>query len=88
MSRAEESHRHAVIGRDSQGDPCTAIVYRLTAEHEGRMVRVVVVSVNATERGAVAFSPGQATEVAEALYSAAGTAKASERKGRADADQD
>lgn len=76
----DESHRRAVTGRDSQGDPCTLIVYRLTApargggpaEYAGHVVRVVVVSVNSTERGAVAFSPAQAIEAADALYTAAG----------------
>ena len=72
MSRPEESHRHAVTGRDSQGDPCTLIVYRLVDVSGGLVVRLVVVSVNSTERGAVALSPAKAVEAAEALYAAAG----------------
>lgn len=83
MSHPEESHRRAFTGRDSQGVPCTMLVYRLSApasggpaEYAGRVVRVVVVSVNATERGAVALSPAQAIEAAEALYTAAGKKRA------------
>lgn len=72
MSGPDESHRFAVRGRDSDGYPCTLIGYRLVNLVGAVVVRVVVVSVNSTERGSVVLRPSQAIEVADGLRVAAG----------------
>lgn len=73
MTFPEQSHRARFPGHDAKGGPCTCIVYRLTdVDQHWQVVRVVVITPDSTERGAVALSPTRAVELANALNEAAG----------------
>lgn len=68
----ERTHHFAATGRDAQGAACTAVVYRVTSLTRGRVVKVVVLAPDATERAAVALPITLAVDIADAIRHAAG----------------
>ena len=71
MSYEDQSHRFVLTGEDAQGHPRTIILWRETDLVNGKVVRRVVVTLDATIRTATIFTQAEAVEVAEAILAAA-----------------
>ena len=70
MSYEDQSHRFVITGEDPDGHPRT-ILWRETDLVDGKVVRRVVVTLDATIRTATILTQGEAVEVGEAILAAA-----------------
>lgn len=68
---AEQSHRFALTGHDPEGHNRTIILWQETDLVEGKVVRRVVLTLDATMRTATVLTRPQACEVAQAILAAA-----------------
>ena len=68
---AEKSHRFALTGSDPEGRNRTIILWREADLVNGRVVRRVVLTLDATMNTATVFTPAEAIEVAQAMLAAA-----------------
>jgi hypothetical protein len=68
---AERSHRFALTGRDPEGRNRTIILWQEADLVDGRVVRRVVLTLDATMTTATVFTCPEAVEVAEAILAAA-----------------
>ncbi|MGH3692858.1 MAG: hypothetical protein ACRDRX_02440 [Pseudonocardiaceae bacterium] len=68
---AEKSHRFALTGSDPDGRSRTIILWREADLVEGKVVRRVVLTLDATMTTATVLTRPQAVEVAEAILAAA-----------------
>ena len=68
---AEKSHRFALTGQDPEGRNRTIILWREMDLADGRVVRRVVLTLDATMRTATMLTCSEAVEVAEAILAAA-----------------
>jgi hypothetical protein len=71
MSYEDQSHRFVITGEDPEGRPRTIILWRETDLVNGKVVRRVHITLDATIRTATILSPDEAVEVAEAILTAA-----------------
>jgi hypothetical protein len=71
MMTAEKSHRFVLTGSDPEGRNRTIILWRELDLVEGRVVRRVVLTLDATMKTATVLTPPEAREVAEAILAAA-----------------
>jgi hypothetical protein len=71
MMTAEKSHRFALTGSDPEGCNRTIILWRELDLVDGRVVRRVVLTLDATMKTATVLTPPEAREVAEAILAAA-----------------
>ena len=69
--KPDQSHRHAITGRDSDSRNRTVILWRETDLIDGRVERHIVITLDATLRTAVILTLTQAIELADALRVAA-----------------
>jgi hypothetical protein len=72
MSYEDQSHRFVITGEDPEGRSRTIILWRETDLVDGKVVRRVVITVDATLRTATILTQGEAVAVAEAMTLAAG----------------
>jgi len=70
MSYEDESHRFVITGEDPDGHPRT-ILWRETDLVNGRVIRRVVITLDATIRTATILTQGEAVDVAQAILAAA-----------------
>jgi hypothetical protein len=70
-SYEDQSHRFVITGEDPDGHPHTIILWRETDLVNGKVVRRVVVTLDATLRTATILTQRDAVEVAEAILAAA-----------------
>jgi hypothetical protein len=70
MSYEDQSHRFVITGEDPEGRSRT-ILWRDTNLIDGRVVRRVVITVDATIKTATILTQEEAVEVAEAILAAA-----------------
>jgi hypothetical protein len=70
MNPEDQSHRFVITGQDPEGRSRT-ILWRDTNLVDGKVVRRVVITVDATMRTATILTQGEAAEVAEAILAAA-----------------
>ena len=68
---AEKSHRFALTGQDPEGRNRAIILWREADLVNGRVVRRVVLTLDATMNTATVFTCPQAVEVAQAILAAA-----------------
>ena len=68
---AEKSHRFALTGQDPEGRNRTIILWRETDLIDGRVVRRVVVTLDATMTTATVLTFPEAADVAQAILAAA-----------------
>jgi hypothetical protein len=68
---AEQSHRFALTGQDSEGRNRTMILWRETDLVDGAVVRRVVMTLDATMNTATVLTRPQAVQVAQAMVEAA-----------------
>ena len=68
---AETSHRFALTGQDPEGGNRTIILWQEADLVEGKVVRRVVITLDATMSTATVFTRPQAREVAQAILAAA-----------------
>jgi hypothetical protein len=68
---AEQSHRFAITGKDPEGRNRTIILWQEADLIDGRVVRRVVFTLDATMNTATALTRDQAVEVAQAILTAA-----------------
>lgn len=68
---ADKSHRFALTGRDPEGHHRTIILWREVDLVDGKVVRRVVVTLDATMTTATILTRPQAVEVAQAILAAA-----------------
>jgi hypothetical protein len=68
---AEQSHRFASTGKDPEGRNRTIILWQEADLIDGRVVRRVVFTLDATMNTATALTRDQAVEVAQAILTAA-----------------
>ena len=71
MSYEDQSHRFAITGEDPDGHPRTIILWRETDLVNGKVVRRVHVTLDATTVTETILTRGEAVEVAEAILAAA-----------------
>ena len=71
MNPDDQSHRFVITGRDPEGHSRTIILWRDTDLIDGKVVRRVVITVDATMRTATILTQGEAVKVAEAILAAA-----------------
>ena len=71
MVTAEKSHRFVLTGSDPDGCNRTIILWRELDLVDGRVVRRVVLTLDATMKTATVLTPPEAREVAEAILAAA-----------------
>jgi hypothetical protein len=71
MMTAEKSHRFALTGSDPEGRNRTIILWRELDLVDGRVVRRVVFTLDATMNTATVLSCPEAREVAQAILAAA-----------------
>lgn len=71
MMTAETSYRFALTGSDSEGRNRTIVLWRELDLVKGRVVRRVVVTLDATMNTATVFTCAEAVEVAQAILAAA-----------------
>ena len=71
MNPEDQSHRFVLTGEDPDGHSRT-ILWRDTDLVDSKVVRRVVITVDATLRTATILTQGEAVEVAEAMTRAAG----------------
>ena len=67
---AERSHRFALTGQDAEGRNRTLILWREMDLVEGKVVRRVVLTLDATMRTATVLTSAEAVEVAQAILAA------------------
>jgi hypothetical protein len=68
---AEKSHRFALTGSDPESRNRTIILWREADLVNGRVVRRVVLTLDATMNTATVLTPAEAIEVAQAMLAAA-----------------
>lgn len=68
---ADQAHRFALTGRDPEGRNRTIILWQKVDLVDGRVVRRVVVTLDATMTTATVLTRAQAVEVAQAISAAA-----------------
>ena len=68
---AEKSHRFALTGQDPEGHNRTIILWQEADLIDGRVVRRVVVTLDATMNTATVLTRAQAIEVGHAMLTAA-----------------
>ncbi len=68
---AERSRRFALTGQDPEGRNRTIILRQETDLVDGKVVRRVVLTLNATMNTATVLTPAEAIEVAQAMLAAA-----------------
>jgi|GraSoiStandDraft_43_1057313.scaffolds.fasta_scaffold1661133_2 hypothetical protein len=68
---AEKSHRFALTGQDLEGRNRTVILWRELDLVDGKVVRRLVLTLDATVNTATVFTCPQAVEVAQAILAAA-----------------
>ena len=68
---AEKSHRFALTGHDPKGRSRTIILWQEAELVEGKVVRRVVLTLDATMTTATVLTRPQAVEVAQAILAAA-----------------
>lgn len=68
---AEQSHRFAITGQDPEGRNRTIILWQEADLIDGRVVRRVVLTLDATMTTATTLTLVQAGEVAQAMLAAA-----------------
>jgi hypothetical protein len=71
MNPEDQSHRFVIIGQDPEGRSRTIILWRDTDLVHGKVVRRVVITVDATLKTATILTQGEAVEVAQAILEAA-----------------
>jgi hypothetical protein len=71
MNPEDQSHRFVITGEDPDGHPRTIILWRDTDLIDGKVVRRVVITVDATLKTATILTQGKAVDVAEAILAAA-----------------
>jgi hypothetical protein len=71
MMTAEKSHRFVLTGSDPEGRNGTIILWRELDLVDGRVVRRVVLTLDATMNTATVFTCPEAREVAQAILAAA-----------------
>ena len=71
MNSEDQSHRFVITGQDPDGRPRTIILWREVDLVDGKVVRRVVVTLDATINTATTLTFPQAIEVAEAILAAA-----------------
>jgi hypothetical protein len=67
----DQSHRFVITGEDPEGHPRTIILWREIDLVDGKVVRRVVVTLDATINTSTVLTFAQAVEVAEAILAAA-----------------
>lgn len=72
MNTANHSHRHAITGRDPDNQNHTLILWKETDLIHGKLVRHVIITLDATIRTIVILSPPQVIELANKLRMTAG----------------
>jgi hypothetical protein len=73
MTDPEKTHRFVTTGKDREGRNRTVIAWRETGMEDQRVMRQVVLSLDATTATEAVLTCGQAAELAEALREAAAT---------------
>ena len=68
---ADQSHRFALTGSDPEGRNRTIILWREVDLIDGKVVRRVVLTLDATMTTATVLTPPEAIEVAQAILAAA-----------------
>ena len=68
---ADQSHRFALTGRDPEGHRRTIILWREVDLVDGKVVRRVVVTLDATMTTVTVLTCPEAVEVAQAILAAA-----------------
>lgn len=68
---AEKSHRFALTGQDAEGGNRTIILWQEADLVEGKVVRRVLLTLDATMTTATVLTRPQAREVAQAILAAA-----------------
>jgi hypothetical protein len=71
MSYEDQSHRFVITGEDPDGRPRTIILWRETDLVDGKVVRRVHVTLDATTVTETILTQSDAIEVAEAILAAA-----------------
>ena len=71
MMTAEKSHRFALTGQDPEGRNRTIILWRELDLVDGKVIRRVVLTLDATMTTATVLTPPEAREVAQAILAAA-----------------
>ena len=71
MSYEDQSHRFVITGEDPDGHPRTIILWRETDLVNGKVVRRVHVTLDATTVTETILTQGEAVEVAEVILAAA-----------------
>jgi hypothetical protein len=71
MNPEDQSHRFVLMGQDPEGRSRTVILWRDTDLIDGKVVRRVVITVDATLKTATILTQGEAVEVAQAILAAA-----------------
>ena len=72
MNPEDQSHRFVITGQDPEGRSRTVILWRDTDLIDGKVVRRVVITVDATMKTATILTQRDAVAVAEAMILAAG----------------
>ena len=67
----DQSHRFVITGEDPDGRPRTIILWRETDLVNGKVIRRVMITVDATIRTATILTQAEAVDVAEAILAAA-----------------
>jgi hypothetical protein len=68
---ADQSHRFALTGSDPEGRNRTIILWREVDLIDGKVVRRVVLTLDATITTATVLTPAEAIDVAQAILAAA-----------------
>ena len=71
MNPEDQSHRFVITGQDPEGRSRTIILWRDTDLLDGKIVRRVVITVDATIKTATILTQVEAVAVAEAILAAA-----------------
>jgi hypothetical protein len=71
MNPEDQSHRFVLTGQDPEGHSRTIILWRDTDLVDGKVVRRVVITVDATMRTATILTQEEAVKVGEAILAAA-----------------
>ena len=71
MNPEDQSHRFVLTGQDPEGHSRTIILWRDTDLIDGKVVRRVVITVDATMRTATILTQEEAVAVAQAILAAA-----------------
>jgi hypothetical protein len=71
MNPEDQSHRFVLTGQDPEGHSRTIILWRDTDLIDGKVVRRVVITVDATMRTATILTQEEADKVGEAILAAA-----------------